>query len=282
MGANVSQVDSAVIDRSVAGRLAVPVLEFSILAIIYAVFQLLQAAVTGSPSLAMANAHGVIQLERRLDIFHELQLQAWVLAHPAVRDLLRFSYCHLHLSVLIAFLLWVCFLHRDRIRETRSALILILGAAIPVYFLYPMAPPRFLPHLGFVDVVHMSAGVQLAHVATGFHNPFAAMPSLHCALALFVAIGIIRTGRNRIKWASLLYFGLIVAAVLGTANHFIVDATMGSLLAASAYVAANYWSMFGLESRRILGDLLDVASRHISEICHRHLASGRAPDSSLP
>lgn len=217
----------------------------------------------------MANARGIMRLERHLDLFHELQIQAWVIAHPVARDLLRFAYCHLHLSVLIVFLLWVCLCHREWAGEVRRAFMLVLGVAIPVYFLFPMAPPRFFPHLGFVDVVHLSAGLYHLQLTTGFQNQFAAMPSLHCALALFVAIGIIRIGKSAVRWAGLLYYGLIVAAVLGTGNHFIVDATMGSLLAITAYLVALYWSSNRRGPRYVFHRLAVVPKHALSSVAGR-------------
>ena len=60
-------------------------------------------------------------------------------------------------------------------------------------------------------------------------NPYAAMPSLHTATALLVGTSgvlLCRTMVARAIWA--LYPGLVVFAIVATANHFILDAIGGA------------------------------------------------------
>jgi hypothetical protein len=59
--------------------------------------------------------------------------------------------------------------------------------AIPIYALFPVAPPR-LAHAGIVDAVSEQAGFALTGRSTLFFNPLAAVPSLHVGFAFAVGI----------------------------------------------------------------------------------------------
>jgi hypothetical protein len=52
--------------------------------------------------------------------------------------------------------------------------------SVPVYVLFPVAPPR-LAGIGMVDTVSRHAAVALTGRSTDFYNQFAAVPSLHAA-----------------------------------------------------------------------------------------------------
>jgi hypothetical protein len=74
-----------------------------------------------------------------------------------------------------------------RLRRTLIAAWLM---AVPVYALFPTAPPR-LAHLGIVDTVSAGTGVQLtSETTTLFFNPFAAVPSLHVGFAFAIGIAL--------------------------------------------------------------------------------------------
>ena len=51
-----------------------------------------------------------------------------------------------------------------------------MGIALAGYFLFPTAPPRFLPELGFHDSVAAFTGVG-ANTSNALVNPYAAVPS---------------------------------------------------------------------------------------------------------
>src|SRR5665811_1612082 len=90
-------------------------------------------------NLALSHAESLIDIERRLGIFHEPGIQAFVM---------RWDW-----PVIIATLVWLLWKHRDAFALYRSAL-LISGAIGLVFFVtLPMAPPRFLADQGFIDTV---------------------------------------------------------------------------------------------------------------------------------
>jgi hypothetical protein len=61
-------------------------------------------------------------------------------------------------------------------------------------------------------------------------NQFAAMPSLHFGWALMVAIGLIAATRSRLRWLWLLHPLLTLLVIVGTANHYWLDAVVAAVL----------------------------------------------------
>jgi membrane-associated phospholipid phosphatase len=75
--------------------------------------------------------------------------------------------------------------------------------------------------------------------ANVLYNPFAAVPSMHVAFALMIAITAIKLVKRRVLkvlWA--IYPFVVTFVVVVTGNHFWLDAALGALVAAmSAYAA---------------------------------------------
>jgi hypothetical protein len=61
-------------------------------------------------------------------------------------------------------------------------------------------------------------------------NQFAAMPSLHFGWALMVAIGLIAATRSRWRRLWLLHPLLTLLVIVGTANHYWIDAVVAAAL----------------------------------------------------
>jgi hypothetical protein len=61
-------------------------------------------------------------------------------------------------------------------------------------------------------------------------NQFAAMPSLHFGWALMVAIGLIVATRSRWRWLWLLHPLVTLIVIVGTANHFWLDAIVAAAM----------------------------------------------------
>ena len=108
-----------------------------------------------------------------------------------------------------------------------------MGLALVGYTLYPTAPPRMFPEHGFVDTITDFSNVNHdSSLAKIFINPFAAVPSMHCAFALMIgATGVMvcRHWWSRAFWA--VWPLLIAWVVIVTANHYWVDAALGWMVA---------------------------------------------------
>src|SRR5581483_7557332 len=75
-------------------------------------------------------------------------------------------------------------------------------------------------------------------------NQFAAMPSLHIAWAMWCAIAIWTCARHRwVRWLGVVYpFGTLTV-IVGTANHFFLDAVGGVAIVALGF--AVQWVLSG-------------------------------------
>ena len=67
-----------------------------------------------------------------------------------------------------------------------------MGLALVGYVVYPTAPPRMLPELGFADSVSDFTGVSSDSNVNALFNPYAAVPSMHVGFALMLAVPMIR------------------------------------------------------------------------------------------
>jgi hypothetical protein len=113
--------------------------------------------------------------------------------------------------------------------------------ALVGYALFPTAPPRFLPEWGFVDSVASLTGISQDSVAiNALFNPFAAVPSMHVAFALMLGWPLAHLVSHPVVKAMWLAYPLLITfVVVATANHFLVDALLGGLVAAASAWAAG-------------------------------------------
>lgn len=213
--------------------------EFGLVAMLFLMYFATRGIAAGKEAVAFANAHTVMSLERQLGLYLELPLQALVLSEPWAIRLLNFVYAYTHMTGLIAFGIWAFIFHSQRYRDIRNTFLLILLTGLTIYILYPLAPPRFFPYTGFVDTLALHGGLNYDQPSLQMlYNPFAAMPSLHVGFSVFVGMGLIRLGRKLRHWIlGITYPLMMTAAVIGTGNHFIVDAIAGCLLTIGAYYA---------------------------------------------
>jgi hypothetical protein len=135
---------------------------------------------------AERNAAKVVALEERLGIHVEPELQRLVLPRRRLIAGLNVAYAALNVGLTVG---WLMRLYRRRDpayhRFRRAVLAAGLGAQ-PVFLLFPVAPPRKLPHL--TDTILEVSGVDLdsARIAR-FYHPLAALPSIHVTLAVVTA-----------------------------------------------------------------------------------------------
>jgi PAP2 superfamily len=193
---------------------------------------------------ALANARSILHLERVLGVDPELTLNRWLASHHTLATIASDYYDNAHFVVTLGLLGWLWWARADIYRPLRSALVLVNVLAFVVFWRWPVAPPRMLTSLGFSDVVSSS------HAFANFHsgalasnaNELAAMPSLHMAWAAWCALVLWRISRRRwVRALAVLYPCTVIAAVIATGNHFVLDLVAGlvTLALALALVAAS-------------------------------------------
>jgi hypothetical protein len=103
-----------------------------------------------------------------------------------------------------------------------------------VHVLMPLAPPRMMSRLGFLDTMAVFGPSAYGESTTNIANQFAAMPSLHVGWALLIAVVVIRTAATPWRWATLAHPFITVVVVVATANHYWMDAIAAAVLLAVA------------------------------------------------
>jgi PAP2 superfamily len=171
---------------------------------------------------AVARGNWIFDLEQRLHLPSELQVQHAVLHSSWVVQTLNVFYATVHFPAMIAFLIWMFVRHRDRYPQVRNTVVLVTGSSLAIQ-LIPVAPPRLTPGLGFVDTPALFH--QSVYAAVGAPGPdqLSAMPSVHVAWSVLVALGVIAISQRRFRWLILAHPGLTVLAVVATGNHWWFD-----------------------------------------------------------
>ncbi|HWV23239.1 MAG TPA: phosphatase PAP2 family protein [Thermomicrobiales bacterium] len=188
---------------------------------------------------ALDNASRVVDFERQLGIFVEPEIQQWALKQDHLVTTVDDIYIFGHWPVVITTLVWLLTRHRREFARFRTALILSAIVGMVIFVLFPVAPPRMLSDLGFVDTVTLHSRAYRVLQPPAFTNQYAAMPSLHVGWNLLMGIAIFRNTRNRFwrTFAVLMPLAMYLATIL-TANHLIVDGIAGSLITVAALMVA--------------------------------------------
>ncbi|WP_338696077.1 bifunctional glycosyltransferase 87/phosphatase PAP2 family protein [Streptomyces sp. Q6] len=213
------------------------ILELLLIRVGYSAYQQVRLAATGgsiSGGRATAEAHGhqIHSIEKflHLDIEHAVN-HAVVLHASWLKDFFNFYYTSFHFVVPLS-LLGLMYVRRPaEYRWARSALGFATLLALVGFWAYPLAPPRLMPDLGFIDTVH---GVQDFSkpnygTLTQLTNQYAAMPSLHFGWSLWCGIVIVVLARRWwVKALGLIHPLCTVSAIVATGNHWILDAAGGA------------------------------------------------------
>lgn len=187
---------------------------------------------------AHGNARRVIAMERRFGLLVEPTVQRAASRTPFLLDLVSAGYAAGNVALSVGWLAWLR--HRGDAgfhRERRAALITFLGA-LPVFLLFPTAPPR--TQEGFEDTL-ADLGVDLDHpVVQRFYNPIAALPSHHVAFAVLTGLSFAERARSPAGRAMGWSYGPVVSlVVVATGNHYVADVAAGAGLGLLARWAAR-------------------------------------------
>jgi len=188
---------------------------------------------------ALAHGSAILRIETWLHLDAERGLNSWLAAHALVGRWLGDFYDIAHFAVTIAVLVWVWWRHPRHYVLLRNALLGINAIGFLVYWAFPVAPPRMLAGLGFVDVIAVthSIGAWSTGAFASQANEYAAMPSLHVAWALWCTLAVWSICADRRARAVAGGYSVVVAVVvLATANHYLLDVVAG---AATTLVAGS-------------------------------------------
>ena len=205
---------------------------------LYGVWQWVHERAVTKTAGAIERAHSLYEFEQAIHLPSELTLQNALLHIGAVMRFLNVYYGGAHVPAVGILLVWLFWRHRDRYGRIRWTLALSIAGCLAIQTI-PVAPPRFLPELGFVDAGLMYHLSVYGAGGSGISNELAAMPSLHVGWAVLVGVAAVVVSTSRWRWLVLAHPVLTVIAVVATANHWWLDGVVAAMVLGAAYVVVR-------------------------------------------
>ena len=196
--------------------------ELSLISALYTLWRLALKLPLDQPIGAIERARQIDRFQHWLHMPAELSLQQFVLQHDWLAQATNFYYAVFHVPAMILFLVWIFIRHRDKYPRWRSSLAMLTAACLVIRYIR-VAPPRFLPELGYIDLATRYGLSVYGPVGTGVSDQFAAMPSIHVGWAAIVSFGIVFSSTSRWRWMYLSHLLITVLAVSATGNHWWLD-----------------------------------------------------------
>lgn len=228
-------------------RLRPYVRESAIVAGLYGLWQLAGSYSVANGDGAFTRARWIVRFERDW-LPSERDAQQLIVHSQLLSRGANWYYAVMHFSMLGVLLLWLFVRHRDRYPRVRNVLVLLTAACLIIQFV-PVAPPRLLPELGFVDTA-ARYGESVYSISGITVDQLSAMPSVHVGWAVLVAWAVLTVSPSRHRWWIVLHPILTVFVVVATANHFWLDGIVAiALLALSIAAVAGSARLFRSDDR---------------------------------
>jgi hypothetical protein len=219
-------------------------LEIALIALGYYLYTLTRLAAPAHETAAQQRGHDILDVEHYLGLNFENTVNHWVYSMRWLAFSMNVYYATLHFIVPIAVLVWVYFKFPDRYRAVRTVMIAMTLIALFGFYFYSLAPPRLLQGGDFVDTFKLlnpwgqtsatSDGVAGLGSST---NEYAAMPSLHIGWSTWCALVIAHLAQRRwVKVLGIAYPFCTFAVIIGTANHYVLDAVFGLVTLALGFM----------------------------------------------
>ncbi|MFE3098621.1 bifunctional glycosyltransferase 87/phosphatase PAP2 family protein [Streptomyces sp. NPDC059248] len=214
----------------------------------YAIYSKIRLAATASTATAEEHGRQIASIEEAIgiDIEHGINMAAakveWL------TDFLSFYYTSFHFPVPLAVLAVLYIRRPTDYRWARASLAFATLLALVGFWLYPLAPPRLMPGMGFIDTVHRTEDLSNPEFGamTAVTNQYAAMPSLHFGWSLWCGVVIVMLAPKMwMKALGLLHPLITLYVIVASANHWILDALGGAIV-----VAAGFGLTYVLSGRR--------------------------------
>lgn len=223
--------------------------ELVLLALLYVGYSAARLLASDDTRLALRHANDVLGVERFWHLGVEVSWNSLLARHEFFSIFAGYWYATMHYVVtpIVLVLLWR-HSHAHYLKMRR----VLVGAtciALLAYIFYPTAPPRMMA--GYVDVLSdtshwgwWGASASAPRGLGDLTNELAAMPSMHVGWALWCTIGIISI--TRLLWiriGAVLYTVMTTVVVVGTGNHWILDAIVGAAITAGVWLAFRQYAI---------------------------------------
>lgn len=224
-----------------ARRVAPYLFESAVIGALYAAWQWLAGLGHSRLGIAVTRGRDLLRWEHDVHLPAERTVQQFLLPHHWLVQAANLYYAVAHFTGMGLLLVWLFVRHRDRYPWVRNVLVLVTAACLAVQVV-AVAPPRLLPGAGFVDTA--------AHYGQSVYGPLtsddvrtllgvdfgadqlSAMPSVHVAWALLVAVAV--QTASRLRWRALVWLhpAVTVFVIVATANHYWADGIVAAVLLA--------------------------------------------------
>jgi PAP2 superfamily len=230
--------------------------ELLLIGVGYYLYREARNLVPDQPGIAYRHGRSVQWLQDKLHFNFELSVNHFVARNEWLAQAMDYYYATLHFVITIAVLVWLYVARKRMYRGMRTALFATTLIGLVGFYLYPLAPPRLLPGYGYIDTLakyHTWGSLADPNVAE-HTNQFAAMPSLHIGWALWCAIAVFYLAKPLwLRVLAVLYPLATVMVIVGTANHFVIDAVGGLVVVAAGF--GVQWLMSGHSAHAPAPDL---------------------------
>jgi hypothetical protein len=215
----------------------------------YAVYSSIRNIHHGNAAEAFQHAKELIRFQKDLGIYYEQTVQHWALHFRPLIIAANYFYGSLHFVVTGGVMVYLYRKWSNDYPLWRNAIAVTTALALIGFAFFPLMPPRLLPaHYGFVDTLAKDPAIWSFNsgAVNKISNQYAAMPSVHCAWALWCACALFP--RVRHTWAkalAVLYPVATLTAIVITANHYFLDAPAGFLAFGIGYTVARIFTRSG-------------------------------------
>ncbi|MFE0178522.1 phosphatase PAP2 family protein [Streptomyces sp. NPDC059002] len=213
--------------------------ELPLIVLVYAAYSAGRLVVRGDVASAVDHGLGILKIEKLLRLNAEHPLNRLFTEHAWIGVPADFWYASLHYLVTPAVLIWLFRSRAVHYRAARAWLMISTMIGLVGFTLLPTCPPRLLSEgHGFVDTMAQystygwwGGEASAPRGLGGMTNQYAAMPSLHVGWALWCGVMLWRHGRTPLAKAAGIAYPLITTiVVMGTANHYFLDAVAGAVV----------------------------------------------------
>jgi hypothetical protein len=216
--------------------------EVAVVMALYSMWQYAGSVSVMGVEAAVDRARWVVRLQSALWLPSERWIQAQALPHQWLITASNGYYALVHVPALVGTLIWGFFWKRPHYRKLRNTVALTTLGCLLIQ-LIPLAPPRMLSELGFVDTGLLYDQSVYNALGRGMAGQLAAMPSVHVAWASIVAwFTLIIPTRSWVRMIGVTHLLLTLWAVVVTANHFWLDGIVAVALQVLAIVAQQLWA----------------------------------------
>jgi membrane-associated phospholipid phosphatase len=213
--------------------------EVAVVLFAFFAYHSVRSVTEGSVGDALRHAQRLEDLERSIGLFVEPTLQAAIVGEQWLVDLANWVYIWGHWPFIGVAAIWLYRAQPEGYRLYRNAFLISGGIGLVIFMMFPTAPPR-LANLDVVDTVVKYSNFYYILQPPQLTNQFAAFPSLHFGWNMLITIAIVSYApASAVRSLVVLVPAAMAVSIVVTANHYIVDAIAGGVVALVGLLLAS-------------------------------------------